>query len=45
MVDSPEYACQLVLVTKEVAVFQAVAAGTAGKPRASQRWFCTRWNA
>ena len=34
---SPEYHCQLVLVTKLTAVFQAPSAGSAGKPSESGR--------
>ncbi len=35
MVDSPEYDCQLVLVTKLTAVFHAWSGLTAGKPSES----------
>ena len=44
MVDSPEYDCQLVLVTNDAAVFHAVSARTPGKPRDNGRCPCTRWN-
>jgi hypothetical protein len=44
MVDSPEYACQFVLVTNEAAVLNASADGTSEKPRLSGRCDCTRWN-
>ena len=44
-VDSPEYACQLVLVTKLTAVFQASAGviGVAGSLRCSGSLPCTSW--
>jgi hypothetical protein len=43
IVDSPPaYACQLVLVTKLTAVFQAVAGATGPLPRLSGRWLCSR---
>ena len=42
IVDSPEYACQLVLVTKETAVLKASAGGTSGKPSDKGRCDCTR---
>jgi hypothetical protein len=45
IVDSAEYDCQLVLVTKLTAVFHAWSAWTAGNPSDSHRWFCSRWNA
>ena len=41
MVASPEYACQLVLVTKDAAVLNARAGSTPGKPRDSGRSDCT----
>ena len=37
IVDSPEYHCQFVLVTKLTAVFQAPDGKTAGKPNDSHR--------
>ena len=38
--DSPEYHCQLVLVTNETAVFHAPTAGTPGRPsdQGSSAW-------
>ena len=39
---SPEYHCQLVLVTKLTAVFQAPSVGSAGKPSESGRCCCSR---
>ena len=39
---SPEYHCQLVLVTNETAVFQAPSAGRPAKPSDSGRWLCSR---
>ncbi len=45
MVDSPPYDCQLVLVTKEAAVFHAIAGVTLGKPSESQRCAWRRWKA
>ena len=45
MVTSPEYHCQLVLVTKLTEVFQAPSAGRAGKPSESGRCCCSRPNA
>ena len=45
MVDSPEYDCQFVLVTKLTAVFHAPVRHRPGRsPSDSHRWFCTRWN-
>ena len=44
MVDSPEYHCQLVLVTKLTAVFQAPDGTTFGKPSDSHSQCCTRRN-
>ena len=43
MVASPEYACQLVLVTNDAAVLNASAGSTPGKPRDSGRPDWTRW--
>ncbi len=44
-VDSPEYACQLVFVTKLIAVFQASAGviGVAGLCRCSGSLSCSNW--
>ena len=45
IVDSPEYDCQLVLVTKLTAVFQRLVRASPGRsPSDSHRWSCTRWN-
>src|SRR6476646_8151021 len=43
MVDSPEYDCQLVLVTKLTAVFQATLGSTLGMSLASGSQVCSRW--
>ena len=45
MVDSPLYDCQFVFVTKLTAVLKAWSGATAGKPRLSHRWSCSRRNA
>ena len=45
MVDSPEYDCQLVLVTNDAAVLKAWSGGTAGKPSDSGRWDWSRCSA
>ena len=44
-VDSPEYACQLVFVTKLIAVFHASdgVIGVAGSCRCSGNLPCTNW--
>ncbi len=44
IVDSPEYDCQLVLVTKLTAVFHAWSGLTGPSPRPNGRWFCRRWS-
>ena len=44
IVDSPEYDCQLVLVTKLTAVFHAWSDLTGVNPRLSHSLSCTRWN-
>ncbi len=41
-VDSPEYHCQFVLVTNEIAVLNAPSDGTAGNPSDSGSHCCTR---
>jgi hypothetical protein len=45
MVDSPEYHCQLVFVTKLTAVFHAPWSITPGSPRESHSLSCRRMNA
>ncbi len=44
IVDSPEYDCQLVLVTKLTAVLKAIFGMTLGRPLARGSQVCTRWN-
>jgi hypothetical protein len=44
-VDSPAYACQVVLVTKLTAAFQAMWSVTASWPSDSHSLFCSRRNA
>jgi hypothetical protein len=44
IVDSPEYDCQFVFVTKLTAVFQAWSGLTGSNPRLSHSRFWNRWN-
>ena len=44
IVDSPEYACQFVLVTNEAAVLKANAGSTLGIPIDHGSPDCTRWS-
>ena len=44
IVDSPEYDCQLVLLTKLTAVLKAIFGMTLGRPLLSGSQVCTRWN-
>ena len=44
IVDSPEYDCQLVLVTKLTEVLKAIFGMTLGRPLPRGSQVCTRWN-